>query len=248
VTGPEGVEPPGGKVAAGFFSFTEITDPSAHREYNAWHQLDHMPEQMPLAGIAHGQRWVATPGCKKLSHSRSESLSRSHYLTIYLMVPPLEGAVREFYDLARELHSKDRFFEPRRAVISGPLPVLSTRAAERVLISGAAVPYRPNRGVYVIVGAPPGMDSDALLRVPGVAGVWVYGSSETGPSSVGAPRSAGDRFAGEVTVCYLDDDPSAVARLIDGSFEWLDDAEYAGPFETINTWEWDWFESPEVAG
>ena len=49
------------KVKVGFFSFTEITDPREHRAYNEWHQLDHMPEQLPIRGIAWGQRWVATP-------------------------------------------------------------------------------------------------------------------------------------------------------------------------------------------
>ena len=40
-----------GRSRRGFFSFTEVTDPAAHREYNEWHQLDHLPEQMPLGGI-----------------------------------------------------------------------------------------------------------------------------------------------------------------------------------------------------
>ena len=52
------------KVKVGFFSFTEITDPAEHRSYNEWHQLDHMPEQYPLAGMAFGQRWVSTPACR----------------------------------------------------------------------------------------------------------------------------------------------------------------------------------------
>ena len=51
------------KVEVGFFSFTEITDPSEHRAYNEWHQLDHMPEQLPLRGVAYGARWVSTPAC-----------------------------------------------------------------------------------------------------------------------------------------------------------------------------------------
>ena len=38
------------KAAYGFFSFTEVTDPAEHRSYNEWHQLDHLPEQFPLAG------------------------------------------------------------------------------------------------------------------------------------------------------------------------------------------------------
>src|SRR5271163_2686196 len=55
---------PVGKVVAGFFSFTEITDPGSHRSYNEWHQLDHLPEQYPIAGVVSGQRWVLTPGCR----------------------------------------------------------------------------------------------------------------------------------------------------------------------------------------
>ena len=41
------------KVKVGFFSFTEITDPAEHRAYNEWHQLDHMPEQLPIPGIVY---------------------------------------------------------------------------------------------------------------------------------------------------------------------------------------------------
>ena len=52
------------KVRIGFFSFTEITDPTKHRAYNEWHQLDHMPEQFPIRGVAYGQRWVSTPACR----------------------------------------------------------------------------------------------------------------------------------------------------------------------------------------
>ena len=43
--------------------FTEITPGGDHRAYNEWHQLDHMPEQFPIPGVAHGQRWVCSPAC-----------------------------------------------------------------------------------------------------------------------------------------------------------------------------------------
>ena len=48
----------------GFFSFTEVTDPGAHRAYNEWHQFDHLPEQFSIDGIVFGQRWVYTPACR----------------------------------------------------------------------------------------------------------------------------------------------------------------------------------------
>jgi len=49
----------------GFFSFTEVTDPSAHEAYNAWHQLDHLPEQFTIeASTSVGAGAVPPlPGC-----------------------------------------------------------------------------------------------------------------------------------------------------------------------------------------
>src|SRR5580700_736263 len=98
-TADDNWEAPGG-VVAGFFSFTEITDPKAHAAYNAWHQLDHLPEQMPLVGIAHGERWVVSPRCLAARHFGSGDLADAHYLTLYLMNPPLRETVDAFYDLA----------------------------------------------------------------------------------------------------------------------------------------------------
>jgi len=88
----------------GFFSFTEVTDPSAHRAYNEWHRLDHLPEQFSLDGILFGQRWVATPSCREARVAVSPLLQPCHYMTLYLMRdpdvlpgffvvgPPLDGA------------------------------------------------------------------------------------------------------------------------------------------------------------
>ena len=76
------------KVKVGFFSFTEITDPSAHREYNEWHQLDHMPEQFPMAGMAHGTRWVSTPACMVARAAAPLPYDAVHYVTMYLMTEP----------------------------------------------------------------------------------------------------------------------------------------------------------------
>jgi hypothetical protein len=192
-----------GGVIAGFFAFTEITEPSAHKAYNEWHQFDHLPEQLPIAGIASGQRWVATPACRAVTFSNGKGsgdeesagqaadLSVAQYLTLYLMRGPLDQTLRAFYDLAVELHKKDRFFPHRRAIESGPLAVRELFAAPRVRVSPAAVPYRPNRGVYAVVTDPTSDRSEAssesiygnldaetageLLRIDGVAGVWFFG-------------------------------------------------------------------------
>ena len=210
------------KVKVGFFSFTEITDPNEHHSYNEWHMLDHMPEQYPLDGIVYGQRWVSTPACHAARAASGAQLDPIHYVTLYLMSEPVERTLQEFMALGRALHEKDRFHLHRKARLSGPFPLDAIAVAPRVLISPEAVPYRPNRGVYVVVqpvgAAAP--DLDALCATAGVAGAWRFAEAER-----------------RITVAWLDDAPLDV-RAPAGA----DGAEFAGPFETITPWQWNWFD------
>jgi hypothetical protein len=244
------------KPTFGFFSFTEITDPREHHSYNEWHQLDHLPEQFPLAGVVYGQRWVSTPACRAARAVSDESLDPVHYVTCYLMADPIEQTLDDFFALGARLHELDRFHTHRRAHLTGPFRVVDTSAAPRVLISAEAVPFRAHRGLYVIVEAPRDRDAlagyehwlvtehePALLAVPGVAGIWTFATSEELTSrrwSAGARR---------ITVCWLDDEPLAVAARIASvdsarheQFDTASHVVFAGPFETITPWEWDWFE------
>jgi hypothetical protein len=185
------------------------------------------------------------------------------------MRAPLEETLRDFYDLAVRLHEEDRFFPYRRALESGPLAVRGTFAAPRVRISAAAVPYRPNRGVYIVVDTP---KSDApevgpegrgakgntsqlagdLLRIAGVAGVWLFGPNgvrEPGAASQGS----GIPLEADVTLCFLDEDPvtvaSDIADLLELRPEHTDaSARLAAPFETVTPWSWDWFDEKQQAG
>ena len=150
----------------GFFSFTEVTDPSAHEAYNAWHQLDHLPEQFTVDGITFGQRWVRSPRCRAAEASTSTLLEPFHYMTLYLMRD--EGVLPAFFALAERLRAEDRFFAARRALLSGPFDVVGRWAAPRVAVSPEAVPFRPSRGVYVVVGPP--VDGAELVGQPGVGG------------------------------------------------------------------------------
>ena len=46
-------------------------------------------------------------------------------------------------------------------------------------------------------------------------------------------------------MCWLDDDPVAVAaRLAPTRYEPAANVTFAGPFETITPWKWDWFAEP----
>ena len=99
------------------------------------------------------------------------------------------------------------------------------------------MPFRPHRGVYVIVEELGGDDvADALLTVPGVAGVWTFATD----AALSSPRwTDGDR---RITVAWLDDDPLAVAAGVAPLVAPRAGVEFAGPFETITPWEWDWFD------
>jgi len=225
------------KVSHGFFSFTEVTDPSAHAAYNAWHQLDHLPEQYPLAGIVHGQRWVSTPQCRAARAVNGSALDPIHYVTCYLMSEPIQQTLDDFFALGAELHRLNRFFGARRALLTGPFRARETVAAPRVLVSAAAVPYRPHRGVYVVVEGPTEADlTGALLAQQGVAGAWAF---TTDPALTSRRWTAGAR---RITVAWLDDAPLAVADRIAPIVAGRSGVEFAGPFETITPWQWGWFE------
>jgi len=228
----------------GFFSFTEITDPGAHRAYNEWHQLDHLPEQYSIPGVTYGERWVATPGCRAARAVAGDLLAPADYVTLYLMGPPVEETLTAFGALAVALHKADRFFSPRRACLAGPFGIADRAAAPRVLVGADVVPMRPNRGVYVAVedslGAPPAGTLAALTDRPGVAGAWSF----TAAAGLAAPSV--DPGGHRITVAWLDDPPLAVAPDLDALVRrpdlFPDPVIFAGPFEAITPWDWDWFE------
>jgi hypothetical protein len=205
----------------GFFSFTEITDPSAHEAYNAWHQLDHLPEQFTLEGVRFGQRWVRSPHCRDAETATGPVLEPFHYMTLYLLrdrdvVPP-------FVKLGERLYAEDRFFAARRAVLSGPFDVVGSWAAPRVAVSPGAVPFRPSHGVYVVVGPP--IDGSTLADVPGVAGAWQFADDER-----------------TVTVAFVDGDLWQVADELGTSISGSGVVpEWAGPLERVDAFRWDWF-------
>jgi hypothetical protein len=235
------------KVKVGFFSFTEITDPAEHRAYNEWHQLDHMPEQYPLAGLAFGQRWVSTPACRRARAVDGALLAPVHYVTLYLMTEPVTETLEQFRSLGGHLRQLGRFHEHRRARLSGPFDVEAVRAAPRVLVSAEAVPYRPQRGVYLVVEDLPASGEradvdknlDALLAVPGVAGVWSFVSDR---ERVMGWRPGRHR----VTVSFLDESPLTVSESLGEVLTaWRPTpgaVVHAGPLETIVPWHWGWFE------
>jgi hypothetical protein len=249
------------KIKIGFFSFTEITDPTQHHSYNEWHMLDHMPEQFPLVGVQYGQRWVSTPACRKARAASDPLLDPAHYLTLYLMTEPVERTLKDFYDWGAQLSALGRFHRHRRGLLSGPFAFLKAYAAPRVRVSPESIPYRPNRGIFVVVQEPQDparfdayvewldlVHYPDMLSVDGVAGLWSFAAAEALGGYERAPH------ARRITVYYLDQPPLQVAaELGRRSAQWraagrMPDFSqtmkllFAGPFETITPWQWDWFD------
>ncbi len=249
------------KVRAGFFSFTEITDPREHRSYNEWHQLDHMPEQFPIGGIAYGQRWVCTPQRRAARVVARPPLDAVHYVTLYLMSEPLDATLQEFGDLGHELARRGRFHQHRRSHLSGPFERIDAQASARVLISAEAVPYRPHRAIACTVEtldapdtADPGALDDyddwwraahapALCGLDGVAGVWRFASSPRFDAHVWRPSSC------RVSIIWIDGDPTVVSTAIAAldvarlhRSKGITETVLTATFDTITPWQWDWFE------
>ena len=200
-------------MKVGFFSFTEVLD-GRHREYNEWHLFDHMPENFKLEGLQWGQRWVATPELIKRRLFSQGGLAKTQYVTLYLITEPVSQALDEFQALGRTLNSLGRFFKARRPHLSGPFTLIKTYASPRVPVASDAIPYRPNRGLFVTAqdraeGASAAALDEArqwydhvhipdLLNVCGVAGCWSFEALPDGPN----PRGR------TIRVYWLDEDPS----------------------------------------
>jgi hypothetical protein len=238
------------RVKVGFFSLSHRSPDGDDRSYLAWHQLDHMPEQYQLPGLVLGQRWVSTPACRAARAAEDGSWSQVEHVVCYLMGEPVDQTIDDFYALGRSLAEAGRFSHSLPSVYRGGLRLVGTCAAPRVLISPEVVPFRPHRGIYLIVDVyPEGLAEDAqvgaqdqgldeLAAVPGVAGAWRYATSAT----LRRPRFSEGDVA--MTVCYLDDDPATVAKLlapvvVGASAERPARLALAGPFESMMTWDLD---------
>ena len=244
------------RVKVGFFSLSRHFPGGNDGPYLEWHQLDHMPEQYQLPGLVLGQRWASTRACRSARAAEVDDWSQVEHVVCYLMGNPVDETIDEFLTLGRHLAELGRFSHALPSQYRGGLRLLETLAAPRVLISSEVVPFRPHRGIYLIVEEPhDGEDQDAaiqrmhvevlpdLVSVPGVAGAWTFGTT---PS---IRRSMFSEGAYRMTVCYLDDDPATVggrlAPLVDrwwatGPSRTL----LAAPYESMMIWDWDRFTTP----
>jgi hypothetical protein len=249
-----------------FFSFLELTDPTKHKEFNEYHQLDHRPENLALPGVAWGDRWVIPPDCAELTTGSDEAMTRIQYVAMYWFADPVDQSQAEWVELGALACQWGRRPETdwaRRDV--GFFRPLKGYVNPRVLVSADALPFRPVRGMHVtcVRVLEPGTSAAErafawydrvhipdLLTCRGVAGAWTFSSDATSFDREGRSVGAGLR----VHVLYLDQDPlEVVADIAQRTKEWeaagrmmdLDgviDERLATPLRPITPWQWDWFD------
>lgn len=207
-------------------------------EYLAWHGLDHLPEQHRIGSIRAGARWVSTPACRAARLAEDERFAAVDHVVAYLFAEPLGPGLDTFFALGADLRAAGRMPALLPSVELGGYELAHTAAADRVLVGADVLPWRPHRGVLLVVerGVPP--SADGLLEVDGVAGCWTF----TGRGDLHARLA--DTGGLTFTIVYLDDDPPTVAGRAAPMLtnRWAESGItplLAAPFMTVVPWEWD---------
>jgi hypothetical protein len=257
-----------------FFGFPSVTDPRRHRDYNAWHQLDHRPENLALPGVVHGDRWVRSPDCRAVG-TADRLLRDVDYLAMYWFAEPAEQSIRQWRELGETTRQQGRRPDLRwtRRPLMGIFRPVRGYVHPRVRVSTAALPFRPHTGVQVFVTAVDESTGSAgelfdwydriripqLLDLPGVAGAWLFRSESLSGDAADGGRQPLTGLDVRILLCYLDADPVAVAaELAAREPGWRaadpppdpagrERALLTGPLRTVEPWRWDWFDGPGEA-
>jgi hypothetical protein len=225
-----------GRTDAGYvFVSLSGRDPAGRdAEYIEWHSLDHRPEQYRLAGIRNAMRLVSTQACRAARAAEAAPYDAVDHVMTYQFADarpmPAFGALGTALDEGGRMPHR----LPSLGYITGERA--GAVAAPRVVAGADVIPWRPARGVYLIIEqghASP----EALIDVPGVAGIWWYHGSEP-PHGLAA-----DSRGLQITYCYLDADPTATAALLRERMRdrWASSTVQgllAAPFLTIVPFDW----------
>ena len=229
------------RVRAGFLSLSRSLGPDADRSYLEWHQLDHMPEQYQLLGLHHGQRWLSSRACLTSRPIALGAWAEVEHMVLYLMGDPVERTLDDFMQLGSDLRDAGRYPVALPSVFAGAGALVSAAAAPAALVTPEVVPWRPNRGVVLVVAEAGGGGGDGapVLSVDGVAGVWRFETS----SRHRRWRMGSDEGDYEWTVVYLDTDPARAAgdvceAVLTGRSGGAAGILLAAPFEALTPWVW----------
>ena len=217
-----------------FLSLSSRDPDGRDADYIAWHSLDHRPEQYRLAGLRSSLRLVSTPACRAARAANAAPFDAVDHIMTYQFAD--NDSMPGFTDLGAALDRGGRMAHRLPSVGYRTGTIAGKIAAPRAVAGADVMPWRPALGAYVMIEE--GYASpEALIDVPGVAGVWWYrGSPDAG-------ALGGDSRGLQITYCYLDEDPVAVAPLLAERMRqrWESGAvkgQLAAPFHTIVPFDW----------
>jgi hypothetical protein len=203
-------------------------------DYLEWHSLDHRPEQYRLAGLRHSVRLVSTPACRAARAVEDPGYTAVDHVMTYFFASG--AALDQFRALSVALSGDRRPF--RLPTVHWGYYWLAGKVAARRAVAGAdVIPWRPARGVYLIVER--GTESPAdLVDTAGVAGIWWHAGGM--PPTPGFPDNTGM----QLSYCFLEDDPVETAERLQQALEkrWATSAVVpllAAPFYTVVPFEWE---------
>jgi hypothetical protein len=238
------------------FRLTAVSDVDAQRRENELQELYHRPELLSQPGVAWGERWVHDEACAELSSSNG--LSFDYCSTWWLRAPALASAEAFGGHFGRAAHlGLDGGAEHRLDEFMVPLKGYVRREP---LVSEQALPFRPNRGVYLVVSRfcrHHDVEAEATFRwydqvripdmldCPGAAGAWSFAQR-----NLYSPLRDMSEPTLRMLIYYLDGDPSAFASAVrEREAAWraagrardtsaVEDILFAGPLARIVPWRW----------
>ena len=170
------------RVKAAFFSLTPPAPPDDDGSYLRWHLLDHMVEQYQLPGIQYALRYIADGDYLDRRIVATGHLEDVGNVVNYLVGDPVQQTHDDFLQLGPRLAEMGRFPEVRPSLQLRMPALLHWYAAPQALISPEVVPFRPHRGVVVIIEEPVGEDVAGWLQ-------WLH--SDHYPAVLATPRCRG---------------------------------------------------------
>jgi hypothetical protein len=198
--------------------------------YLAWHLLDHRPEQHRLPSLRASFRLVSTPACRAARIAADGRYDAVDHVMTYLFTgaDPLPAAVE--LNVAITEAGRAPYLLPD--VARGVYRLEGTAAAPRIKVGADVLPWWPAKGAFVLVERGPAPASE-LVEVDGVGGAW-WGAG----LPMGQPFTSVDNDGLQITYCFLDDEPPAVAERLRPLLEQRE-LLLAAPFYTPVPYEWD---------
>lgn len=194
-------------VSCAFISLSARHPDGQDADYIAWHSLDHRPEQYRLPGLRNSLRLVSTPECRAARAASADQFDAVDHVMTYMFTGA--DSIAGFNELGWALNRGGRM--PIRLPSLGYMTAdLSGKVAAPAAVAGAdVIPWRPAVGVYLLIeegNASP----EALIDVPGIAGLWWF------DGNVAPEPFDFDARGRQITYCYVDGDPIAVANELKG--------------------------------